>query len=65
MNDLLFKFKEKTVRTLLIDNEPWFVGNDIANILGYSKARNAIAAHVDDDDKKGPQFRATSVVRKK
>lgn len=40
------------VRTLLIDGEPYFVGKDVAEILGYSKARNAIAAHVDDEDKK-------------
>ena len=40
------------VRTLLIDGEPYFVGKDVAEILGYSKARNAIAVHVDDEDKK-------------
>ena len=38
------------VRTLLIDGEPYFVGKDVAEILGYSKARNAIAEHVDEDD---------------
>ena len=41
-----------TVRTVTIDNEPWFIGKDVAEALGYAKARNAIAAHVDDDDKK-------------
>ena len=40
------------VRTLLIDGEPYFVGKDVAEFLGYSKARNAIAVHVDDEDKK-------------
>lgn len=40
------------VRTLLINGEPYFVGKDVAEILGYSKARNAIAAHVYDEDKK-------------
>lgn len=40
------------VRTLLINGEPYFVGKDVAEILGYSKARNAIVAHVDDEDKK-------------
>lgn len=38
------------IRTILINNEPWFVGKDIASILGYSKPRNAIATHVDEDD---------------
>lgn len=41
-----------SVRTMEINGEPYFVGKDIAEILGYSKARNAIANHVDDDDKK-------------
>lgn len=54
MNKLqLFNFENNQVRTLLINDEPWFVGKDVAEILGYSKARNAIATHVDDDDKKG------------
>ena len=39
-----------TVRTIVKDGEPWFVGKDVAEILGYTKARNAIARHVDDDD---------------
>lgn len=38
------------IRTVIIDGEPWFVGKDVAEILGYVKARNAIAAHVDEDD---------------
>ena len=40
------------IRTMEINGEPWFVGKDIATALGYTKSRNAIAAHVDDDDKK-------------
>ncbi|MBE6859579.1 MAG: phage repressor protein/antirepressor Ant [Ruminococcus sp.] len=40
-----------TVRTLMKDGQPWFVGKDIADALGYSKSRNAIANHVDDEDK--------------
>ena len=40
------------IRTVAIDNEPWFVGKDVAEALGYSKARNAIAVHVDDEDKR-------------
>lgn len=39
-----------SVRTLTINDEPWFVGKDVAEILGYAKTRNAIALHVDDDD---------------
>lgn len=45
-----------TVRTIVKDGEPWFVGKDVAEILGYAKARNAIARHVDDDDKNDAPF---------
>lgn len=41
-----------SIRTLTIDGEPWFVGKDVALALGYSKPRNAIASHVEDEDKK-------------
>lgn len=52
MNELqVFKNQEfGSVRTLVINNEPWFVGKDVAEVLGYAKARNAIAQHVDEDD---------------
>ena len=40
------------IRTVVKDGEPWFVGKDAAKILGYAKPRNAIAAHVDNEDKK-------------
>lgn len=39
------------VRTVVINGEPWFVGKDIAGILGFSNSRKAIADHVDDEDK--------------
>lgn len=40
------------IRTVIINDEPWFIGKDAAKILGYAKPRNAIAAHVDSEDKK-------------
>ncbi|WP_449455935.1 ORF6C domain-containing protein [Streptococcus suis] len=49
MNEI-FVFHGQEVRTVIINNEPWFVGKDVADILGYSKSRNAIALHVDEDD---------------
>lgn len=39
------------VRTLTKDGEPWFVGKDVAEILGYANSRKAIADHVDAEDK--------------
>lgn len=47
------------IRTVTIDNEPWFVGKDVAEALGYSKARNAISAHVSDEDKKDAPIQGT------
>ena len=38
------------VRTLSIDGEPWFVGKDVAAILGYAKPLNALATHIDEDE---------------
>lgn len=52
MNDLqLFKFENKKVRSLLIDGEPWFIGNDVTKTLGYSNSRDALTRHVDEEDK--------------
>ena len=39
------------IRTIVIDNEPWFVGKDIATALGYANPRKALADHVDEEDK--------------
>lgn len=39
------------IRTLEINNEPWFVGKDIADVLGYTNPQKAIRDHVDDEDK--------------
>lgn len=53
MNDLqLFKFEGNKVRTLKIDNEPYFVGKDVAKILGYALPTKAIQDHVDKEDQK-------------
>jgi phage antirepressor protein len=40
-----------TVRTVLIDKEPYFVGKDVAEILGYTNPQKAIRDHVDDEDR--------------
>lgn len=48
----IFNFGDLPVRTLEIDNEPYFVGKDVALILGYSNTRDALNKHVDEDDKK-------------
>ena len=41
-----------TVRAIEINGEPWFVGKDVAEVLGYSNTRDALSRHVDNDDKR-------------
>ena len=48
----IFNFESRQVRTLEVDGEPYFVGKDIAEILGYSNTRKALQDHVDLEDKK-------------
>lgn len=44
------------VRTVMINNEPWFIGKDIANILGYQNGSRDINRHVDAEDKTNVVF---------
>ena len=40
-----------SIRTVTIENEPWFVGKDVAEVLGYTNPSKALADHVDTEDK--------------
>lgn len=52
MNEVkVFNFEANKVRTVAIDNEPWFVGKDVALALGYQDTPKAIKQHVDSDDR--------------
>ena len=51
------------VRTVVIDNEVWFVGKDLADALGYSNTRDAVSKHVDDEDKLVSQFATSGQIR--
>lgn len=46
-----FNFEELPVRTLTVDKEPYFVGKDVARILGYKRTADAIRDHVELEDK--------------
>ena len=46
-----FIFESQQLRTIKVNDEVWFVGKDVATILGYAKTANAISQHVDDEDK--------------
>lgn len=60
MKDLqLFNFENQQVRTLKINDEPYFVGKDVANILGYADSTRAINQHVDKEDRKSLSYKAS------
>lgn len=46
-----WSYENSEIRTIEKDGEPWFVGKDVAAVLGYSNTRDALAKHVDDEDK--------------
>lgn len=48
-----------SIRSVMVDDEPWFVGRDVASVLGYSNTKDALSKHVDGEDKLGSQI-ATS-----
>lgn len=58
MNELqIFNSEEfGDIRTIAIDNEPWFVGIDVAKSLGYANPKNAVPKHVSEEDKLNTQI---------
>ena len=51
MNEMIFKNEEfGKVRTYGVNGETWFVGQDVAHVLGYRNTRTALAAHVEKED---------------
>lgn len=50
-NIVAFKYEEQQVRTIEKNGEPWFVGKDVAEILGYSDTAQAVRKHIDNEDK--------------
>ncbi|MCM1212938.1 MAG: Bro-N domain-containing protein [Lachnospiraceae bacterium] len=55
MNELrVFENQEfGRIRSVTVNDEPWFVGKDVAMALGYRDTKNALKSHVDSEDKKG------------
>lgn len=52
-----------SIRTLTIEDEPYFVGKDVAEVLGYERPTKAIMDHVDDDDRRGSSIRTSDQLR--
>lgn len=59
----LFNFENHEVRSLLLNNEPWFVGKDVADVLGYADTNQAIRKHVDNEDRLTRRFDGTGQSR--
>ena len=59
MNEI-FNFNGKAVRTVTINNEPYFVGKDVAGILGYQNGSRDVNRHVDEEDKLKYRFGTSS-----
>ena len=55
----MFNFNGQEVRTLTIDDEPYFVGKDVALILGYKDLSRALNQHVDREDRKALSYKAS------
>lgn len=47
----IFNFEQNEVRTILVNDEPYFVGKDVATALGFKDSNNALKQHVEDEDK--------------
>lgn len=52
----IFNFEQNEVRTILVNDEPYFVGKDVASVLGYSNTKDALSRHVDLEDKTGSRI---------
>lgn len=56
MNELqVFNFENHKVRSILLSDEPWFVGKDVADVLGYQNGSRDINRHVDEEDRRNYQ----------
>ena len=51
----IFAFEQNEVRTILVNDEPYFVGKDVADILGYRNGSRDINRHVDEEDRQNYQ----------
>lgn len=64
MNEIqTFDFDGSGIRTLTIGDEPYFVGKDVAQVLGYKDTTNAMKAHVDLEDSRGWRFATPSGIQ--
>lgn len=61
---LKFTFEgTEEIRAIQIDGEPWFVGKDVAKVLGYTNPQKALRDHVDEEDSRGERIVTPSGVQ--
>ena len=60
MEPQLFNFKGQQVRTVTINDEPYFVGKDVAMILGYKDLSRALNQHVEKENRKSDTIQKIS-----
>lgn len=56
----VWKFDDSNIRTVELDGTPWFVGKDVAAVLGYANINKAVQMHVDEEDVKKLDFTSFS-----
>ena len=59
----VFNFETNDIRTVVINSEAWFVGKDVATVLGYKNTKDALLKHVDDEDKLGSRITTSGQAR--
>lgn len=59
-----FSFNGQKVQVIMMENEPYFLGKEVAEILGYSIPQKAILTHVDEEDVKTLKYKAFSKTEK-
>ena len=48
----VFNYNDSRIRVFELDGDPWFVGEDVAEVLGYRNTKDALIAHVDGEGKR-------------
>ena len=58
-----FNFNGQKVQVIMMENEPYFLGKEVAVILGYKNERDALSRHVDEEDVKTLKYKACRETR--
>lgn len=57
MNEVqVFNFESNQIRTVEVEGDPYFVGKDVASVLGYTNPQKALRDHIDEEDSRGERI---------